>query len=114
MGSDQIAEIAPGVREALDGGPGWVATFEVAGQPEKWVQLEGHTINASFPIEEFPEQILPTLPGFIVTEFEPGKFLTGRLDFGDVRSIAKWIDNYFINILGVSGDYSLDVTLSRM
>ena len=48
VGSDQIAEIAPIVREVLNGGPGWLATFEAMGDPMKWVQFQIGTIKAAY------------------------------------------------------------------
>ena len=49
MGSDQIAEIAPGVKEALAGGPSWCATFKISCDPNRWVQFTAGTINAAYP-----------------------------------------------------------------
>jgi hypothetical protein len=47
VGSYQIAEIAPGVKEARAGGQSWCATFEISGDPGKRVQFTGDTINAA-------------------------------------------------------------------
>jgi hypothetical protein len=52
VGSDQIAEIAPGVREALAGGPSWRVTFEISGDPNRWVQFTAGTINAAYPMSK--------------------------------------------------------------
>jgi hypothetical protein len=110
MGSDQIAEIAPGIREALSAGPGWCATFEVAGDPTKWVQFESGTINAAYPFADAPG----SEPAFALSTWQPNKFLTGRLMQSDPRSIARWIDDYFTAVLGCADDYSVDVSLARL
>jgi|SRR5215467_9426393 len=108
MGSDQIAEIAPGVREALAGGPSWCVSFKITGDPNRWVQLTGDTINAAYPYVEAPGARFDALGSFAVTEWEANKFVTGTLVLEDARSIARWIDRYFAEVLGCDWDYSVD------
>jgi len=62
MGADQIAEIAPALREALAGGPDTCVTFEVMGAPEKWVQFVGGTLNAAYPGETPGDASRPGTP----------------------------------------------------
>jgi hypothetical protein len=64
VGSDQIAEIAPGVKEALVGGPSWCATFKIPCYPNRWVQFTTGTINAAYPHIEAPESRLDELGSF--------------------------------------------------
>ena len=114
MGSDQIAEIAPDVREVLAAGPSWCVTFEISGVPDKWVQFTAGTINAAYPHIEAPESRLSELGSFALREWAPNKYVTGMLALEDARSIARWIDHYFLAILGCDWDYSVDLSLERL
>ena len=114
MGSDQIADIAPGVREMLAGGPAWCATFEISSDPDRWVQFSPGIINAAYPHNEAPESRLGELGSFTLEEWEPNKYVTGKLALEDARSIACWIDRYFAAILDCDWDYSVDVLLQRL
>ena len=114
MGSDQIAEIAPGVREALAGGPSWCVTFEIPGNPNRWVQFTTGTINAAYPHVEAPGQLLSALGSFAVKGWEPNKYVTGTLALEDARSIAGWIDRYFAEVLDCDWDYSVDFEFDRL
>ena len=88
MGSDQIAEIAPGVREMLAGGPDWCATFEIPSDSDRWVQFTVGIINAAYPHNEAPESRLGELGSFTLEEWEPNKYVSGKLALEDARSIA--------------------------
>jgi hypothetical protein len=114
VGSDQIAEIAPGVKEALAGGPFWCATFKIFCDPNRWVQFTAGTINAAYPHVEAPESRLDELASFALREWAPNKYVTGMLALEDARSIARWIDRYFVEILGCDWDYSVDLLLERL
>jgi len=114
VGSDQIAEIAPGVKEALIGGPSWCATFKISCDPNRWVQFTAGTINAAYPHIEGPESRLGELGSFALREWAPNKYVTGILALEDAKSIARWIDHYFVAILGCDWDYSVDLLLERL
>jgi len=114
VGSDQIAEIAPGVKEVLAGGPSWCATFKIPCDPNRWVQFTAGTINAAYPHIEAPESRLGELGSFALREWAPNKYVTGMLALEDARSIARWIDHYFLAILGCDWDYSVDLLLERL
>jgi hypothetical protein len=114
VGSGQIAEIAPGVREALAHDPSWCATFTVSGNPDKWVQFTAGTINAAYLNHEAPEPHLGVLGSFALREWAPNKYITGMLALEDARSVARWIDHYFVAILGCHPDYSVDLLLEPL
>jgi len=114
VGSDQIAEIAPGVREAIVGGPSWCATFRITGDPNSWVQFTAGTINAAYPHNEAPESRLGELGSFALSEWTPNNYITGILALEDARSGARWIDHYFVAILGCDWDYSVDLLLEPL
>jgi len=44
--ADQIAEIRPAIREAIAGAPHTCVTLAIEGEPDKWMQVVDHTINA--------------------------------------------------------------------
>lgn len=112
MSADQISEIAPAVREALEA-PEICATFEVAGQADKWVQFHAGTLNAAYPRVEHPLAVLAAFGGAL-QEWALGVSLAVALPAKDGRTIAKWIDRYFETVLGASEDYGVDVRLERV
>jgi hypothetical protein len=114
VGSDQIAEIAPGVREVLIGGRFWCATFRISRDPYRWVQFTAGTINAAYPHHDAPEPRLGQLGSFALSGWAPNRYITGLLALEDARSVARWIDNYFVAILGCDWDYSLDLLLEPL
>jgi len=114
MGADQISEIAPEIREVLSGGGRWCATLEVSGDPSRWVQFTLGSINASYPHEEAPNDRAATLGQCAVVEWEPRKFVAFSVEMDDARTIAKWIDRYFSEVLGCDGDYSIDAVLEDL
>jgi hypothetical protein len=112
MSADQISEIAPAVREALEA-PEFCATFEVAGQADQWVQFHNDTLNAAYPRVEHPAAVLAALGGAL-REWAPGVSLTVVLLAKGERTVAKWIDRYFETVLGAPEDYGVDVRLERV
>ena len=114
MSADSIAEIAPAIREVIDGGPNLCTTFTVAGKPDAWVQFVGGVANAAYPRKEDPSAVLATLGSASLEDWTPGEFLTVRLETDDASSIAAWIDQYFEQILGAGSGYALDVSIESM
>jgi len=114
VGTEQIAEVAPGVKEALMGGPSWCATFTISCDPNRWAQFTAGTINAAYPHIETPESRLGELGSFALREWAPNKYVTGMLALEDAKSIARWIDHYFVAILDCDWDYSVDLLLERL
>jgi hypothetical protein len=110
MSSDQISEIAPGIREALTDAR-FCANFEVAGQAHKWVQFQAGTVNAAYPHEEHPAGLLTFLGDGTLTEWTAGKFVTVQLASNDARAIARWIDRYFERVLAAGDDYPIDLRI---
>jgi hypothetical protein len=112
--ADQISAIAPFVREAIAGGPGWCATFEVSGEPSQWVQFKGGVINAAYPHSASPEFFIRKLGAFQLQEVQLGQFLMGELLCEDARLVAAWIDSYFTFVLACAPDYPVDASIERM
>jgi len=114
MSVDQVAEIAPAIREALAGGADLCATFVVTGQSQAWVQFVDGVVNAAYPATAEPAAVLAELGSATLQNWEPGKYLTAALTLGDARAIAKWIDHYFEMVLGAETEYALDVSLESI
>jgi hypothetical protein len=114
VGIDQIAEIAPGVREVLTGVHAWCATFKISSDPNRRVQFTVGKINAAYPHTEPPESRLVELGSFALAGWAPKKYITGVLALEDARSVARWIDHYFAAVLGCDWDYSVDVLLELL
>ena len=114
MGADQVAEIAPGIREAIGGRPDLCVTFTVTGHPDKWVQWVDGVINAAYPHVDPPESRLGGLQFDAIQHWEPKKSLTVTLAETEVYAIAKWIDSYFATVLDPGVDPLFDFSLDRL
>jgi hypothetical protein len=106
--SDRVAQISALVREVIDGGDGWCATLEIAGQPTKWVQFTDGVVNAAYAHPDHPDDRLRDLGGLTLETWSPNEYLTGALGLSDPREIAGWIDRYFETILGATPGYAID------
>jgi hypothetical protein len=89
-------------------------TFEISGDPSRWVQFTAGKINAAYPYVESPDPRLGALGSFAVDEWEPNKSVTGTLALEDARSIARWIDRYFAEVLDCDWDYSVDLKFDHL
>ena len=114
MSADQIAEIAPAIREVLEAGGGLCATFEVAGDPSSWVQFTDGTLNAAYPSDANPSSLLSILGTAAVEAWEPRTFLTVSLSEREPREIARWIDRYFEVALAAPAKYAVNVRLENL
>jgi hypothetical protein len=110
-GQGAVAEIAPGVREAIAGGGKLCATFEITGDSSRWVQFVGSVVNAAYPLERDPRSIVAKLGDAIVEGFEPGKYVTVQIQMTSPVKIAQWIEAYFRQVLRADGEYSIDLSL---
>jgi hypothetical protein len=119
MNADQLAEIRPALREVIAGAPDTCATLEVVGAAESWVQVVARTVNAAYPHTDSPEERLrrlelPPLSATLVS-WEARKFATFEFAQLEVEAVARWIDAYFVRVLGcVEGAYHLDVATEKI
>jgi hypothetical protein len=117
MGADQVSEIAPAIREAIEGGPDTCVTFEVTGQPHRWVQFVDRTVNAAWPRADQPAigDLLPSMTSDLaptLASWEAHKYATFEFPHLDARAVAKWIDRYFVRVLQCEDDgYHVDVSI---
>jgi hypothetical protein len=116
MSADQVAEISPAIREVLAGGPDLCATFEIAGDAASWVQYSDGVVNAAYPHATDPRAMLAAIGDLSIEEleWEPGKYLSVKMVGVDARGIAKWIDQYFAQVLRAKPDYAVDVSIVNL
>ena len=118
MDGDQTIKIANALRRAMKGGPDTCATLEVSGEPELWVQFVGSTVNAAYPHAEPPNQnraIGSLLPELAPKSIDWNAGLSATFEFAefDTDDLAKWIDRYFVLILGCKAN-SYDLKIGEM
>ena len=117
MGADQVAEIAPFVREVFSGGESLCATLELEGQPDVWVQVMIGTLNLAYPLQTEPSEHLAVvrelLPDARIESWEPGTFLT--ISFGPAQplEIARAADRLLARLFSL-GDYSVNGSIEEM
>jgi hypothetical protein len=119
MSADQIAVITPALREVVDSEPGRCVTFEVSGDSEKWIQVLDEFVNTAYPHNDNPEDRLSKLglqpPAATLRDWEANKYATFEFSRLDVQVVAKWIDAYFVGVIGcIAGEYDLDITFADL
>ena len=106
----RIAKIATAIRETIDAGGETCATFEVVGRDELWLQFTGNAVNAAYPHGDDPKRnaaVKPLLeePSPKPTGWEADTFATFEFDGPNVDVIARWIDRYFVLVLGCRAEF---------
>lgn len=119
MPADQIASIAPMIREMLEAGDGWCARFTQKGCDSNWVEVAGTMINISYPHNLSPGEILKRVGvdsagALIASEWSPNVFATFEAPDREIYSLAKYVDQIFEKVLSLGGDYDLDVEIFRL
>jgi len=123
MSADQIAEIAPLVREVLSAsaqqapGPEWCATFEVVGNSSAWAQVTASSVNFAYPHEDAPrvrlESVLSRLPDIELLSWEPGQYATFSFGPASATAVARVVDEA-LALLFELDEYSVDGQLERI
>ncbi|MDB5851470.1 MAG: hypothetical protein JWP29_5222 [Rhodoferax sp.] len=111
MNSDRIAHIAQRVRHVGDE-PDGCASFQLASEPEKWVQYGDGKINAAYPLSKHPAALVATLGGRLEA-WESGCFVTVADVPNDAVLIARWVDTYLRWVLQSGADAPVTLRLSR-
>ncbi len=114
MSADQIAEMSPAIREVIEGGDDFCATFEIVGAPASWVQFTHRAVNAAYPRATEPSALLATFGCVILEGWDANKFLTVRMPSADARGVATWIDQYFEKVLKAKTGYALNVKIEKL
>ena len=121
MGAFQSAGMRPAIVEVLDGSRGdavWCATFEISGDPSRFVQVLSNALNLAYPIAAPPAHVLSKderLANLAVMEWKANDFLTLELPLGaSARDIANLADALFQVIFGCGDDYRVDVKVTQL
>jgi len=119
--SDQLAEIRPGLREAMSGGEDCCVTFELQGNDSVWVQFVGNTLNCAYlhttkpAVEDLPPQLASALGGITLAKWEAAKFVTYEISSPAVDPLSRLIDFILTAQLGCPpGEYSLNVDVEQL
>lgn len=124
MGADQVAEIAPLVREVFaharehpSKDEVLCATFEVVGVKDAWAQVTPTEINIAYPLSHPPGEelgdMIGSLPAAELVEWQPETFATWSFACEEPLKIAKVVDQLLIKLFAL-GDYSVDGQLERL
>ena len=119
--ADQLAEIRPGLREALSGGENVCVTFQVEELEERWVQYVDGIVNAAHfmadspDISKIPATLHESLGRISLVGWEPFKFIALEVGRAEVDPLAKLIDWIFTELQGCEvGEYHLDVSVENI
>ena len=107
MSADQIAEIAPLVREVLAApeGKALCGTIEVDGIGDAWAQVTADAINFAYPSAEDPARRLSSLVGAHPCA---GNYTPDR-----PQVIAKFIDGLLRALFGLR-EYSVNISIFEL
>jgi hypothetical protein len=121
MGAFQSAGMRPAIVEVLDGSRGdavWCATFELSGDPSRFVQVLPNALNLAYPMFAEPVHVLAQderLANLTVMEWKANDFLTLGLPVGaSARDIANLVDALFQVIFRSGDDYRVDAKVTRL
>ena len=124
MSADQIAEIAPFIREVFAHANKHAptdetlcATFEVVGVDGAWAQVTLVELNMAYPLGHSPEEelgeIVRRLPGGRLLSWEPYKFATWSFVSVNPAEVAKAVDLIFAKVFRLT-DYAIDGQLEHL
>ena len=119
MNADFVAAVRPILQEVISGPPGTCATFEVSGDPDKWIQFTDGLLNSAYPYQDEPEARMAELLARPVIDelsgFEPGKFVTVSVRDASDPAVIEWMEDYFVNMLHcVCGEFDVDVRIDQL
>jgi hypothetical protein len=118
MSADQIAEIAPMIREVFDharlnptGERYCCATFEVVGRSQAWAQVTPTELNIAYPLDTSPEEelreIIQKLSAAQLLSWESKTFATWSFAAAKPIEVAAVVDEILAKLFKL-GDYSVD------
>lgn len=94
---------------AADGDHEFFVTLEVASDKGKWVQLTWDTINAAYPHNGEPAELLErhgiAVPDLVeVSAWEPGRYVTFQHGADPLAPLVQFVERYIKEVLGVEPD----------
>lgn len=124
MSADQVAEIAPLVREVLAAASSGAAadtelcaTFQVVDNSSAWAQVTAGHLNVAYPFEDAPmkrlDGVFSQLSDVVLVAWQPGNFATIAFGPASALSIAKVVDATLSRLFAVE-DYSINGMLERL
>jgi hypothetical protein len=119
MSADQIAEMAPIIREVLEAPSesNLCATFEVVGNGDAWAQVTPNSINVAYPSNEAPEVRLVTFLGRSlctgISDWEPLKFVTFTYARDRPQVVARFVDSLLADLFKLR-DYSVNAEIQEL
>jgi hypothetical protein len=103
------------IAAAADGDHGFFLTLEAVADKEKWIQLTWDAINAAYPHQDEPSELLErrgvALPELVeVSAWEAGQYVTFEHGADPLPPLVEFVERYFKDVLGVVPDeHSLSV-----
>ena len=114
MSAERISRITAAVKEVVARGKSWCATFEISGDPRRWVQFNDGMINAAYPYAETPGDRFGLLKGDTLLGWEPNKYATIATGLNDPNAIAALIERYLADVLACGSSDAVTVTLQDL
>jgi hypothetical protein len=121
MGADQVLAMSPAIVSMLEGSDGdavWSATFEIVGDPARWVQVMRGALTMAYPSLGPPAHLVSgdeRLAKLEVREWRPDEYATFEVpEDASAIEIAHLADALFQTILGSADDYRIDVRVERL
>jgi hypothetical protein len=113
--------MAPAISEVLarsDGDAVWCATFEMAGDPARWVQVTSDTLNVAYPMKAPPAHLVSgheRLAKLEVRDWKAAEYATFEVpDGASAMDVARLADALFQTLLGCADDDRIDVRVERL
>lgn len=114
MTPTSFATLQDAVTRCQQGPVGLCATFSVEGDESLWVQYVDGQANMATRATDWPDDLVASLGGGAIVAFEPRQYLTVDLPVTDADGIARWIEAYITQALGVGGDVSLSARVEQI
>ena len=124
MSADQIAEIAPFIREVFEyarqhpaARRDLCATYDVVGVNDAWAQVTARELNVAYPLENSPEeelrQVVQRLPAARLISWEAGRYATWSFVSTNAAEVAEVLDQVLSHLFEL-GDYSVNTQLEHL
>lgn len=107
MTRDAFAIIQDAVTRCQQGPVGLCATLSVEGDDDLWVQFVDGQLNMASRAEDWPDALVASLGGGTIVAFQPRQYLTVDLAITNASGIARWIEAYFTEGLGVGDEAAI-------
>jgi len=114
MTPTSFAAIQDAVTRCQQGPVGLCATLSVDGDESLWVQYVDGQVNMASHATDWPDDLVASLGGGTIVAFEPRQYLTVNLVVTDPAGIARWIEAWFTQGLGVGDDAAIMARIEQI